>query len=334
MKFFSVALLSLTLLLPISSEALELGVNVPILRMKDSDRDIAIQKMKELKIKEVRIDIPWQNIEKSKGVYSIPKDWVGVIDELIKNGISPVLILDYGNSIYGNQKPIRSDVIEGYKKYVSFVVKSFQGKVYYYEIWNEWDSHLGGAAGANVEQYINLVEEVAPIIKNASSKNKVIAGSFTYKSFDKELDVGASDENRVFLSSKAVANIDYYSIHPYLNSRIKSKRGFENFSSQIKYINYLLDEYHIKHIKIFITEMGWSTANSGYGVSEDIQSKYLSDAICVSKKLGVEAFFIYDLKNDLPSNGIDGNNAGAYGLFNYDWSDKVAVKKITDLSCL
>lgn len=321
-------------LLSFQSHAISLGMNAHLFNMSDKDSKTAIDKLSDLNIKYVRLDMTWSIIEKSKGIYSVPERWDAVIKNINKKGIRPVIILDYINPIYDSKKPIDFISIKEYKNYVKFILKHFNNSVYYYEIWNEWDSKLGGGNDVGkVEDYEKLVKIISPLIKIANKNNFVIGGSFTSNSFDRHLGISDKDENNIFLQSDAAKFIDIYSIHPYVTYRKKPFDEYRYFLSQVIYTQKILKKSTNKKLKLFITEMGWSTADSGYAVSQKKQGEFLSNAICDSSKLGVSAFFIYDLRNDFSSNGADGNNSAAFGLYDFDWKEKKSVISLKKINC-
>ncbi len=332
MRIFFILLMAI--FIPVRSSLAGLSINSHILDMNNSDFNIAIRKMKDLNIEYVRVDMPWRAVEKEKGVYEIPALWNYRIQELINLKLKPVLIIEYTNPIYKNEKPLNKNEEMAFLKYAKYVAEKYKNKVFYYELWNEWDSTLGGGEPGTVGQYINLLKGFYPTIKSVNDENRVIAGSFTADSFDKIFGLGVKDENREFLQDKNVYKyFDIYSIHTYVTGRKKPYDEYKYFIDEVKYIKDLIDESRFKNKKIFITEMGWSTANNGYSVSEKMQGQLLSQAYCDTKKLGVSAFFIYDLKNDYPSDGKDAHTAAAFGLFNYDWKPKESYSILKGLNC-
>lgn len=69
-----------------------------------------------------------------------------------------------------------------YVQYVSWVVNHFKGKVYAYEIWNEWihrdnlnDKEESYQSASN---YYSLVKAVSTVIRQHDPSVKIIAGGY------------------------------------------------------------------------------------------------------------------------------------------------------------
>ncbi|MFH3579389.1 hypothetical protein WAH98_20720, partial [Acinetobacter baumannii] len=84
----------------------------------------------------------------------IPAKWDYAVDEMIKNDMKPLVILEYGNKNCNNgDKPTDNESRIAFSNYVNFLTAHFKNKVNYYEVWNEWDSSLGGTSPGNNADY-------------------------------------------------------------------------------------------------------------------------------------------------------------------------------------
>lgn len=128
-----------------------------------------------------------------KGDLSHSKKWDDVINKMVSVGIKPLLIIDYGNSLYGNGKPVTEEYTKAYAAYAYYLARHFKGRVNLYEIWNEWDTTTGGMPKGNVADYQKLVKMTYPRIKSVDKKITVITGSFSPAALD--VAVGESKRN-------------------------------------------------------------------------------------------------------------------------------------------
>lgn len=129
----------------------------------------------------------WQKTERQSGVYDFA--WLdSQTDNLLKRGLKPWLCLCYGNKLYDDLAkeyvgavgcpPIRSEKAHAaWLKYVYEVVKHFEGRIDYYEIWNEPDGGMTWRPTSNSEEYAKFCIDTAEIIKKADKNAKVITGS-------------------------------------------------------------------------------------------------------------------------------------------------------------
>lgn len=297
------------------------------------DPGTANTKIKSAGVKYVRMDALWRDVEINKGQLTIPQKWDEVINEQKAMGLEPILILAYGNKYYQNgNKPTNEDAINAYVKYASYVVSHFKGRVKYYQIWNEWNGTAGSTSVGNVRDYKVLVKAAYPAIKKINPESVIITGEFSNGAFNKELGLTSEDFLKVFLSPDMVEYTDVIGIHPYVVYRTPPYNGYWAYLSQIKYASSLIKNTSgFSNKPLFITEIGWSTANSNKGISEYSQNKFISNAICDARKIGISAVIIYQLRDGLPNNAHP--TEPGFGIYKYDWNDKPIVQSLKSKPC-
>jgi len=64
-----------------------------------------------------------------------------------------------------------------YLDYVKFIVSNFKGRIEYYEILNEQNHCEGTQQNVKLDDYINLVKRVIPVIREEDPNAKIVAGS-------------------------------------------------------------------------------------------------------------------------------------------------------------
>lgn len=145
----------------------------------------------------------WDWIEQKRGVYAAPSGLDDYVNWLVNNGINIEIQLDYGNPMYTspagklpdsiipapgflNYTPNRSlysifwpptkpDHIAAFVRYVRWMVHHFQGRVEYWELWNEED--IGAwSPRPNPEEYGRLLKAFVPAVHEADPKAQVIYG--------------------------------------------------------------------------------------------------------------------------------------------------------------
>lgn len=312
-----------------------LGVATPLLtnKLNSVDANFSNEMIKKNGFRFVRMDASWRDVEKQKGIYKIPTDWDSVINDQLKKGIEPILILAYGNRFYNNNdKPITDDSIDGFKKYTAFLVKHFEGRVKYYQIWNEWNGSAGPTSPGKTSDYKKLVKEVYPVIKGISPEAKVITGEFSNGAFNKELGLTREDFLKDFLTDDMAKYTDIIGIHPYVLYRTPPYNSYSVYLSQINYsMDLVKGNKAFSNKPVFITEIGWSTSDTDKGVSQEKQADFTFNAICDAKKIGISAVIIYRLQDSKPS--LKHPTEPGFGLFDVDWKPKKVIDKLEREKC-
>ncbi|ELN0130578.1 cellulase family glycosylhydrolase [Raoultella planticola] len=315
-----------------SDADITLGVNDHLANQSTEYVDTSINKMKSLGIKIVRFDASWKFVEDKKGEYGIPEKWDQLISKLNHNSIEPLIILDYGNKYYNNgDKPISDSDIDAFKRYVTFLVKHFKGKVRYYQIWNEWNGKVGNTTPGDVDGYKKLVKSVYPVIKQIDPNSLVIVSSFSSAEFNKMLGIGHEDYLRSFLTPDMADFTDILSIHPYTIYRRPPYNGYDTYMRQVDYAVNLINSNPLFNKKpLFITEIGWSTSSGKIGVTEDEQKEYIDRAISYAAKEKIKAIIFYELR-DASSNKFDVESN--FGFFNSSWQQKSISSNMLNSKC-
>lgn len=165
----------------------------PNVQKQDVDQFIDIQI--NLVVKRVRLSIDWFDwceVEET-GVYSknyIDPNYDRAITGLADKGIKITYVLVFWDeAIQADENYYRfktEDEIQRYLDYVQFIVSHFKGRIEYYEILNEPNAGLGihrepvgTQQDVEVDDYINLVRRVVPVIRQADPEAKVVVGAVT-----------------------------------------------------------------------------------------------------------------------------------------------------------
>ena len=165
----------------------------PNVQKQDLDQFIDIEI--NLGVKWVRLSIDWFdwcNVEET-GIYSknyIDPNYDRAITGLADNGIKITYVLvfwDEAIQVGENYYRFKTeDEIQRYLDYAQFIVSHFRGRIEYYEILNEPNAGLGihrepvgTQQDVEVDDYINLVRRVVPVIRQEDPQAKIVAGAVT-----------------------------------------------------------------------------------------------------------------------------------------------------------
>lgn len=257
------------------------------------DVDLSVDLLKNSGVKWIRDECHWGNVEKEKGVYVIPEKNNNYVNKALESGIQTLIVLDYGNSFYdGGNAPYTAEGREAFANYAKAVAQHFKGRVYAYEIWNEWSGGFGNPLNRSAEVYAQLLKVVYPAIKSVDPNIQVIAGATHNEGtswFEEMLNSGAYDY------------FDAISYHPYCypqNPDVKDYKGNieDNRNANIN----LLRKYGGEK-PVWLTEYGWHTSSASGYVSEKQQAEYMVRSYISGKAYGVDKIFWYDFQDD----GID-----------------------------
>ena len=250
------------------SYSFELGVGTHLAFYPNS-YDYYIKLAKSYGFSSLRDEVSWQQIEKMPKVYAIPKI-ITKTDSAFTSAsttseLSMILILSYGNGLYTkNGYPSNDKEIQGFANYASWVVKRYNGRVKYYEIWNEWLAGTGvgnkkiGRPGDDV--FISLVKSTSSAVKNLDKNAVVMTGSINpLKSRERQWIYN-------LINAGLLKYVDAISIHPYSfqfqGSPLQKPEGnlieIDKFEEELKKIAG-------KDVPLYITEVGYPTTYAGGG---------------------------------------------------------------------
>jgi hypothetical protein len=274
--------------------------------------------MAEAGIKLIRDELYWSNLEKEKGKIVFPDNYVQNVDITLANGIEPLIILDYGNSLYDNGKPPYTE--EGraaFARYCSTVVSRFKGKIKYFEIWNEPNIAGFWKPEPNPNDYVLLLKAAYQACKSANP-NCVILGGAT------------SGVDTTFLETvfqkDGLQYMDILSLHPYTGVSPEENDLIGKLIAARK-----LTEKYKKPLRIWITEVGYPTHTGANGFPEETQSNYLVRTYLQSLSSGlVDSVFWYWFGPDGPDETYSEDR---FGIIRNDWSQKpgyIAYKTMTE----
>ena len=267
-----------------------------------------------------RTDYHWSNIERKKGIYTVPQsNDESTINYLGDKKIKPLIILGYSNPIYSGTKPIIPETVSGFCNFAAWTVKHFYNKQPIFEIWNEWsidpNNQKQAKSFTSALQYVELVKSCSERMKAIDPNVKIIAGSFNPHK-DSDLKWG------MYLVKLGIMNyIDGLSLHSYNFSNNKFLDAERDVSDIVKLNANIKNALGTSlDIPIYITEVGVPTFYRCKFTPEMI-GLYAQQFISNSRKYSyIKGVWWYDLIND--GNSYT-NGEMNFGLYYHNLNKKI-----------
>ncbi len=224
--------------------------------------------VEELGVKRARLQSGWAKCETKKGVYDFK--W---LDEhvygLAQQEIDPWISLSYGNSIYGSDIRLGTQIftdsksMEAWLRYVEATVNRYKNVVKEWEVWNE----PNGQKSNTPEVYAALLIKTSEVIKKVQPDAKILgfalAGiplKWTEEVFE------------ILKKNNKVELVDYLTYHPY-------NRNPDDSYETVEKLETLAHSYN-PNIKLFQGENGspsqleYTHALANYPWTEISQAKW------------------------------------------------------------
>ncbi len=239
-------------------------------------------------LKFIRMDLSWSGVEKEKGRYGFDKAGYDALTEgCAKRGIRILYILDYSNRLYESERSVRTE--QGRRAFAAFgqaAAARYAGKEILWEIWNEPNLRQFWSPQPSVDDYCKLVEETAPLLREADPSGLVVAPAtsgiplnWLEQCFKKGL----------------LQHIDVLSVHPY-----RSKPP-ETVVPDYADLRKLIGRYapNGKNIPVISGEWGYSNVNwDKTPLSNEQQAQYLVRMFLINLSQRIPVSIWYDWCND------------------------------------
>jgi polysaccharide biosynthesis protein PslG len=279
----------------------------------------------------VRMDLGWQGVETTKGVYDFSA-FDALVSALASRGLVLHLILDYFNDLY----PTSADpgylttTVPAFAAVSKAAAAHFAGKNVTFEVWNEenggfWDP------SANAAQYSALSSAAIAAVHSGSSSALVTTGGlagFDDPFLEAMLDAGGA------VGANAVG------VHPYRQG------GAESASDDLAFMRSIVASALSPAPPVWDTEWGYSSqwfgpdgGDSGATDGGDggghapsalaLQAQRVSRELLTAWALGFPMAIYYDIRDDGTDPNYDEDN---FGLIHNDYSDKPAIVAVRTLT--
>jgi len=277
----------------------------------------------------MRFDYDWEEVEKTKGEYSIDAEKDGYINMMVENNIEPMVIFNtHGWPSFMENKAMpapgtneSASDMESFLGYVKFLVETYKGKVKYFEFWNECDyrhwvspTQYPDAAG-----YTDTMKKVYEVVKEANP-DAILIGGVTASTGASGVNLGWA---RGVFEAGGADYMDYYSIHPYVQLFATPEEG--QWLEDIEKLNAMTEEKTGEKFPLMITEMGYATARTTpQGKTPEMQAALSLRKYTMAKSLGnMEKVVTYCVGS---GNGIY-STENQYGIFKGERAQPLAVAR-------
>ncbi len=285
-----------------------LGVNIHFSGKHQSQVD----QMADGGFRFIRMDFFWGSIETSKGVYNF-KNYDDLVDSLATRGIRALLILDYGNGLYGPAPQTNEQGRQAFAAFAKAAAAHFKGRGVVWDLWNEPNRVLWGAS-PNPNDYVELAKAVYPAIKEADPEAILVGPAVN------RWDYGYIES--VFRAG-LLNYIDGVTLHPYDPKQPEDAIKFFNR------VRSLMKKYAPEGRQIPILSGEWGYNTSKWQISLDAQAQYIARMFLTNTMCGCPVSIWYDWRNDGTSE-INGEHH--YGVVYYDYQEKPAYVAMKTLS--
>lgn len=286
----------------------------------DSDLKRVVKQIKKLGVGIVRVDFPWNDIEKQQGVFNYAR-YDQIVDLLTKNDIEILAVVGYSPNWAARAWNMPPDNLDYFYRCALNLVNRYKGKIKYWECWNEPDSKTYFALQDGMRTYTKLLKKFYKAIKGVDSDALVLHGGVTTNGFYAIKDI---------IKNGGTYSFDIANIHPFVGpEREQFKTEMRN---KIVALRKLLWESG-KMPRIWVTEIGCPGVSKtdssktwweGYAQTEEEQAEFLREAIPYLKDIeGVEKVFWAFFKDNENHfrNAVDN-----FGLVRKDGRSKAAYK--------
>lgn len=220
----------------------------------------------------LRDEVYWSDVEDAGGTLQVPLAADTYVDAALAHGIAPLLVLGYGHPNYdGGDKPRSAGARAGFGRYAAFVVAHFRGRVRCYELWNEWNTAIGGTRAGRADDYVALVDAVLPILRQVDPAARFIAGATTPDGI-------AQGWLREAVALGLLARVDGLAVHPY-NYTVNDGDRPEDWRDGLQLLRGQLRDWRPPGEPrvpppLYVTETGWPDHVGRHGRSAEQQAAY------------------------------------------------------------
>ena len=207
-------------------------------------------------------------VDWSKPEFSIDPSYDDFISRLTDNGIRiTYTLMFWDKETYPNGEGApcarfkTQEEIDRWLDYVRFTVTHFQEQIQYYEIWNEPDIREYCPKWIEVEDYINLVMQTVPVIKDVYPEAKVVVGAISNTRFEQ-------DYLFQLLESEIMPLVDGISWHPMYSPSPEYEIYEEYYYTYPDFVERIKDmaRAHGFRGEFQADEIGWATI--GHSVAD------------------------------------------------------------------
>jgi len=239
-----------------------------------------------------RDEVPWGAVEIEKGHPVVPSGLKAWVDRGAAMGLSPLIILDYGNKLYDNGAyPESRAAVAAFAAYGRAVAADLGGSVRDVEVWNEWCGGCGmGDRRGRPEAYGPLLKATADAVREVAPNVRVVGVGGEWWGPGTTADFVAK-----MVGQGAAQAMAAFSIHPYRYPALPDASFRAHLTGALDAVREATGD----RVSLWITEIGWPTHIGDRGGSFLHEARCLVRAYAIAMATpGVEKLFWYDFKDD------------------------------------
>jgi hypothetical protein len=308
-----------------------------------ADVDRTVSALADAGVRWVRANVSWSGGEPdAKGV--VNQGYLADVDYAVSRaraaGIQVLMPIADGVPYWASADPGRHQDGSGrywnkywrpgnfadYADFVRVMVQRYapQG-VHAFELWNEPNTSRFWPSGPNPTEYRALLAAAYPAVKEVDPTATVLLGGLSKNDYDYLQRLYGTGARPYF---------DAVAVHPYTGSvdpdwcwdqAGTTKRAVDAFCG-IEEVRRTMEANGDAAKQLWLTELGWSTTTSAYGVSEATQADYLTKAFTRLQNYPyVQVAFWYNFRNTWWLADTPGDYEANHGLLRTDFSPKPAL---------
>jgi hypothetical protein len=247
----------------------------------------------------VRMDFVWEATEKTRGHYDFSA-YDRLLDSLQPFDLGALLILDYGNQLYDNGGPPRTEnTRRAFADWAAAAARHFAGRRVIWEIYNEPNNKMFWRPQPDVDEYVALALAVGRAFRAAAPNEKLI-GPATVIDFP-------------FLEACFKAGLlDYWtavSVHPYrqsdpeqaANDYCRLRKMIESYAARRSVLLPIQSGLAGEQKQIPIISGEWGYSSVWRGLSDEKQGALLARELLTNLGNDIPISIWYDWRDD----GVD-----------------------------
>ncbi len=327
------ALVLFLLVTPVHAIKNPVGFNVHLhQRFHEYEYDDATALLQNNQLKWAREQFDWDTIESTDGSYDF-SGYDTVVQAYSDAHVNVLGLLTYSSewassSSDPEQYYFAPPDTDAWEDYIWNVVDHYKDDIHHWEIWNE--PNIENFWTGDRETYAELLQSAYTQIKSADPDATVIIG-------------GTSGADTDFLHDLHeyygdAQPFDMVAIHPYRNigsnftyAPEQTADQLDSLLTDLRRTRRTVDYCWGDDVKIWITEFGWSTSETGAdGISTSLQRAYLMRYITQALTVpNVKKVFIYELRD---SGTETTNTEHHFGVVDRDMQDKGALSGVSSVA--
>lgn len=268
-----------------------------------------------------RDEIYWGDVERSPNVFepsTRAQAALSVFNKSAASGMTPLVVLDYGNKFYdGGDQPYSDEGRAGFARYSQYIAKVTDPNIKLFEIWNEWNIGSGAKPArhkGSSEDYVKLVAAASKAIHAFKPGAQIIAGSLAD-------DLGNWPWLQEAIKYGLLKYADGISVHMYNYLNPLQRSGDAEFMERLHQLDRIIKlASPSKPIKIYVTEIGWPNHQGRGSVSPEVAAANAVRFLFSSKEIdSIAGIWFYELQDG----GTDPNEKEHhFGFLTKDGSEK------------